>query len=76
MTHRGLAENGAVKTIGPAEFAELLARHDPHSADGVLKLTDAQLDGIVLRARDLSSCVLVRCRLVGAVFDRRRPAQR
>ena len=59
-----------MKTIGPNQFAELLERHDPTGASGVLTITDAQIDGLSLLARDLSSCVLVRCRLTDAFLDR------
>jgi uncharacterized protein YjbI with pentapeptide repeats len=58
-----------VKTIGPAQFAELLAQSDARSADRVLTVVDTQLEGIVLADKELSSCVLVRCRIVGAVFE-------
>jgi uncharacterized protein YjbI with pentapeptide repeats len=58
-----------VKTISPDQFAELLASHDPRREDRFLTLLDAELEGLSVHGKDLSCCVLVRCRITGAVFE-------
>jgi len=56
-----------VDTIGAARFAELIASHD---SKRVLKIMDAEIEGISIADTDLAECVLVRCRIVGGVFSR------
>jgi uncharacterized protein YjbI with pentapeptide repeats len=56
--------------VSADQFAELLASHDPKHADKLLKLQDAELEGLCLRGVDLSCCILAGCRITNATFER------
>jgi uncharacterized protein YjbI with pentapeptide repeats len=60
----------SVDTISAARFAELIARHDPQREDRFLKLLDTEVEGISVADKDLGGCILVRCRIIGGVFER------